>query len=125
MKPRLKIFWLELRRRRYDGGLERECSLRFQLPEINRISAGGVQNVFIRPAEGEVGDFAVGGWNDADHAASLIADLNADAGGDIQPAVAIDAHTVVGGVVRPIGNVEVVKLLLIGQRSVGLNLIAK
>ena len=54
----------------------------------------------------------------------LVADLNAHPRGDVQPAVAVDAHAVGAAVVGRVGHVQVVVLLLVRQRAVRLDLVA-
>lgn len=66
----------------------------------------------------------LGGRNDPVHAAGLVAELDAHARGDIEPAVAVDPHAVRAGVVGRVGRVQVVVALLVGERTVGLDLIA-
>ena len=67
---------------------------------------------------------AVGRRDDAVHAARLIADLQAHARGDVQPAVAVGPHAVGAAVVGRVGHVQVVVLLLVRERAVGLDLVA-
>ena len=90
----------------------------------NAIAAGGEERLKIRTAEAEVGDLAVGRGDDAVHAARLVADLDAHPRRDVEAAVAIDADAVGAGVVGRVGHVEVEESLLVGQRAIGLDLIA-
>ncbi len=76
------------------------------------------------PPKAEVGDLAVGRGDDAVDPAGLVADLDAHPGRDVEPAVAVDAHAVGAGVVGGVGDVQVIILLLVGKRAVGLDLVA-
>ena len=58
-------------------------------------------------AEAEVGDLAVGRGDDAVDPAGLVADLDAHARRDVEPAVAVDAHAVGAAVVGGVGHVQV------------------
>ena len=59
-------------------------------------------------AEAEVRDLAVGRRDDAVDAARLVADLDAHARRDVEPAVAVDPHAVGAGVVGGVGHVQMV-----------------
>ena len=76
------------------------------------------------PPKHEVRDLAVRRGDDAVHAAGLVADLDAHPRGDVEPAVAVDSHAVGAAVVGRVGHVQVVVLLLVRQRAVGLDLVA-
>src|SRR4030095_10630554 len=102
----------------------RGTSLYLHLAFVDFVAAGGEQCRKLFAAEGEGGALAVGGGEDAVDAAALVADLHAQARGDVEAAIDIDAHAVAARIVGGVGGVQPVILLLVGERAVGLDLIA-
>src|SRR5262249_17325683 len=75
-------------------------------------------------AEAEIGNLTVGRWDNAVHAPGLVAHLNAQPRGHIEPAVPVHAHAIGSAVVCAIGHMQVVVALLVGERTVRLDLVA-
>ena len=104
------------------GGTERVGALDLDLALVDSLAAGGEQGLKVGTAETEVGDLAVGRGNDAVHPPCLVADLDAQARRDVQPAVAIDTHPVGAAVIVSVGYVQVIEALLVAERAVRLDL---
>ncbi len=115
---------LEPGRSGFHGCLVGIGALDLELPLVNAVCAGGKKGLKVRSAEADVGDAAVGCRDDAVDPAGLIADLDAHPRGDVESTVAVHPHAVGTAVVRGIGYVEVIVLLLVFQRTVGLNLVS-
>src|SRR5438874_7130930 len=95
---RLASTQLQPRRGRLDRRLIGIGALYFDFAGIDTIAARGIDRIELFAAERQVGDAAVGRWDDAVHSAGLIADLDAHPRGDIEPPIAIDADAVGAGV---------------------------
>ncbi len=76
-----------------------------ELPFVNSVAAGGVKDVHPRTAEAKVGWMAGSSRHGDDevHAAGLIADLDSQFAGDVQPAFAVHGHSVQRRFVGAIG----------------------
>lgn len=93
----------------------------FEFSFIDLVVAGGIQRIEILATEDEVGDAAVGGRDDRVHAAGLVADLDAEACGDVEIAVAVDLEAVGKALVVFVAGVQVEVALFVGERAVGLD----
>src|SRR5207302_2810718 len=74
------------RRRRPERRLKCIRAFDLQFALVDAVATGGEEGVKVFAAEAKIGDLAVGRRDDAIHAARLVADLDADAAGDIKPA---------------------------------------
>ena len=119
MSIRLQSWW-----GRFDRRLEGVGTLHFYLARENLFVAGNKECIKLLAAKTQVRAFPVWGGDDAVHSAGLIADLDAHARGDIEPTVAIDAQAIGAAVVGRIWHMQVEILLLVGQRAIGLDLVA-
>src|ERR1035441_8501712 len=95
----------------------------FALP--NSVSAEGIQRGLVRAAEGDTDDPAAVGYGENDLRRTIVgADLHTATRGDELAAFNGVADTFRAGIVVPISDVQVEELLFIGERAVGLDLVA-
>src|SRR6185369_13384136 len=92
----------------------------FQLPLVDFVAARREESIEVRPAERNVRHSSVRRLNDAVYAAGLVADLNAQAGCNIEAAIAVDPDPVRAAVVRCIGGMKPVVALLERRSAVRL-----
>src|ERR1039458_3352981 len=90
----------------------------------NLVAARRKNRVELCAAETQIGDASVRCGNDTLHAAGLVADLDAEARGDVKASVAVAAHSARAAVVVPVALVQPVITLLVGERAVGLDDVA-
>src|SRR4029453_16513750 len=79
---------LESRGRRFDGGLVVIGALHLDPASVHLVAARGINRIKILPAKRQVGNLAIGRRYDAVHSPCLVADLQPQPRGDVQPPVA-------------------------------------
>src|SRR5262249_43829982 len=94
------------------------CTLHLELAPVDLVAAGREQDIEVLAAEREVRDPSVGGGKDRVDPAGLVADLDAEPRGGVEPSVAVDADAIRPGVVGGVGGMEPVVALLRLERTV-------
>jgi len=115
--------WSQTGSRRFDGIAESEGAGCPGLAFEHLVPVGDVHIAEVGPSETHIGEpCTMWFWDDRDHAAGLVTNLDSEPGRDVKSSFFVDGHTVGAGVGIAIGDPKMEIFLAMNQGSVGLDM---